>query len=257
MLTHAEKPELNEEGQLTVKRAHKSLLKVGIIFAVIAALAIVGWKFMATEEQIRAGLDYINSFGTWSVVVYALLYITLVSLSFPSSLFNITAGVLFSFVEAFIVATLSGLGAATVTFFISRFLLHDFVCDKIKRTANGSDSLKLVQTDSAKVILLLRLNTFIPAVVKNYGLGVTDIRYWKYALYTFIGQLPLTTLYVYVGWMGGRSMLNQDKELDTVHWVVLAIGVVVSLITLALSRYFFKKKLSGFEPEPEEQGAVG
>ncbi|MCU7553981.1 VTT domain-containing protein [Alteromonas sp. ASW11-19] len=226
-----------------MKRAHKSLLKVCVIFASIATLAIVCWKFLITEEQLRDGLSYINSFGRWSVVVYAMLYVTLVSLSFPSSLFNITAGVLFSFTEAIIVASVSGLGAASITFFISRFLLHDYVCDKVKRVKNGNETLKLVQTDSAKVILLLRLNPFIPAVVKNYGLGVTDLRYMKYAVFTLIGQFPIAALYVYLGWMGGRAMLDQDNELSTVHWVVLGLGLIVSAFTLVASRYFFNKKL--------------
>lgn len=226
-----------------MKRAHKSLLKVGVIFAVIATLAILSWKFLVTEEQLKEGLRYINSFGSWSVVVYAILYVTLVSFSFPSTLFNITAGVLFSFTEAILVASISGLGAASITFFISRFLLHDYVCDKVKRVENGNEILRLVQTDSGKVILLLRLNPFIPAVVKNYGLGVTDIRYVKYALFTFLGQFPIAALYVYLGWIGGQAMLAQDNELTAVHWGVLGLGLVVSAITLVVSRVFFKKKL--------------
>lgn len=230
-----------------MKSHHAALIKTGALFVILAGSAILCWKLLVTEEQLKSGLQYIQSFGTWSVLVFALMMVVLVSLSFPSSVFNLTAGVLFSFAEALIVASLAGLCAALVTFTISRFFMHSFISEKIKATDSGAKTLALIEQDSAKIILLLRLNPFIPAVVKNYGLGVTDVRYREYVPFTWLGQLPLCVTYVYFGWIGGQALLSDDAQVDTIHWILAGLGVAVSVTTLVASHYYFRKKYQTME----------
>ena len=226
-----------------MSKSKNSLVKSAIVFAIVTVLAIVLWKAFITKEKVIEAMQYIESFGYWSLLVYALLYTTLVSLSFPSSVFNIGAGVLFPFFQAASIALFSGLAAASITFMLARFLLHDFTSAKIKDTEAGKNILKIVDSDCAKVIILLRLNPFIPAVVKNYGLGVTDIPYTTYAIFTLLGQIPLALMYVYLGWMGGHSMLDEQNSPDAVHWIVLGLGVLITISSLAASHFYFRKKM--------------
>lgn len=226
-----------------MKKNQKSLIKAAIIFTVVATAAIILWKFVLTKEQLMNGIEYIHSYGYWSIAIYTVLYVVLVSLSFPSSVFNITAGILFTFVEAISLAYFAGLSAAVVTFSFSRFLFHDFVCNKVKQTETGTNLLKATEKNGAKLIILLRFNPFIPAVIKNYGLGVTDIPFRTYCWATLLGQMPITTMYVYLGWMGGHTMLNDDQPLGMKHWIVLGGGLVLSIITLAISRHYMKNHL--------------
>ncbi|GAA0854669.1 TVP38/TMEM64 family protein [Aliiglaciecola litoralis] len=226
-----------------MKERNQEILKMTGLFLVIALAVIFLWKVAIKKEQIIEAVEYIQSFGGWSIAIYALLYITLVSLSFPSSVFNIGAGILFSFTQAAILASLCGLTAASVTFVISRYFFRDFFCTKMEASEKGKKVLKLVESESGKVIVLLRLNTFLPAVVKNYGLGASDVAYTPYALYTLIGQLPLTLMYVYIGWIGGRSILAEESGPDTAHWVMLGLGLTITIITLAVSHYYFRNKM--------------
>ncbi|MCW8107308.1 TVP38/TMEM64 family protein [Alteromonas ponticola] len=199
---------------------------------------------MVTRETVGEGVQYITSFGFWSYFVFGLLYVVLASLSFPSSIFNIAAGVLFSFKLGLLVAVTSGLIASCITFFISRYMLKNFITHKIESTQTGKQILKVVAEHSAKFILILRLNPFIPAVVKNYGLGVTHVKFRTYVWTTFLGQLPLTAMYVYLGWIGGLAMINQENSPDTVHWVVLGGGLMISIVTLGLSHFYMRKHLA-------------
>ncbi len=225
--------------------AHKkSLLKTAVIFAVLVASAVILWKLMVSRETVREGLNYINSFGVWSVVVFGVLYVVLASLSFPTTVFNITAGVLFSFEKGLIVAMACALSASCVTFLISRYMLKDFITHKIEATEKGRQILKLVAEHSAKFIMMLRLNPFVPAVVKNYGLGVTEVKFRTYLWTTFLGQIPLTAMYVYLGWVGGLAMLDEEKSPDAAHWAVLGGGITISIVTLLLSHLYMKKRLS-------------
>lgn len=230
-----------------MKDKNRAIIKMAVIFLVVAIAVIILWKLVISKEQIMAGVEYIQSFGVWSIVIYALFYITLVSLSFPSSIFNIGAGILFSFTQASILAPFCALAAASVTFFVSRYFFRDFFCDKMEASDKGKQVLKLVEEEAGKVIVLLRLNPFIPAVVKNYGLGASDVSYKSYALFSLIGQLPLTIMYVYVGWIGGRSILAEDKSADTTHWVMLGVGITITIITLAISHFYFRKKMQSYQ----------
>lgn len=227
-----------------MSRNKRALIKFAVIFSVLALLAFILWKVVVTRETIMEGLDYIRSFGIWSFVAYAALYILLVSLSFPAALFNITAGLLFSFTTGLAVALFSGLAAACLTFTISRFMLHDFICVKIKNTQKGEQLLAMFKENSAKFVIMLRLNPFIPAIVKNYGLGVTEVKFRTYAWSTLIGQMPLTTMYVYLGWIGGSAMLSEDSKPDAAHYAVLGGGLIITVVTLVFTHYYFRKKMS-------------
>ncbi|WP_161602047.1 TVP38/TMEM64 family protein [Aliiglaciecola lipolytica] len=227
------------------------LIKSGIAFVAISLAVIVGWKFGVSTQQITEGVEYVQSFGVWSVVVFCLVYVTLVCLSFPSSIFNIAAGILFGFAIALPVALACGLAAAVSTFLISRHFIHDFISDKIEKTKNGSQLLSLINKHTAKFIIMLRLNPFIPAVVKNYGLGVTNIRLFTYVWATLLGQLPLTTLYVYLGWIGGHSMLNTENTPDTANWLVLGVGGIISIMTLLISKYYVSMWLEDTKTQQE------
>lgn len=213
------------------------------IFLLFATAIILAWKLMVGKETIMEVVEYIQSFGILSMLIFALFYTCLVSLSFPSSIFNIAAGVLFPFISAALIAMFCGLVAASITFLIARYFLHEFFCEKIKETEKGTKFINLINEDSGKIVVLLRLNPFIPAVVKSYGLGVSDISYKSYAFFTLIGQLPLAMMYVYIGWIGGKSMLEAESSPEGVHYFVLGLGIFISLISLIVSHLYFRKKI--------------
>ena len=93
-----------------------------------------------------------------------------------------------------------------------------------------------------RLVVLLRLNPFIPAVLKNYGFGITEISFKQYAWATLIGQLPLVSLYTYLGWVGGNSMLNSDAHPPTYQWAILGGGLLVSIIVTYVAYRHTKKK---------------
>jgi uncharacterized membrane protein YdjX (TVP38/TMEM64 family) len=48
-------------------------------------------------------------------------------------------------------------------------------------------------------VLLLRLQPVLPFNMLNYALGLTNIRLRDYVIASWIGMLPATVLYVYLG----------------------------------------------------------
>jgi uncharacterized membrane protein YdjX (TVP38/TMEM64 family) len=53
-----------------------------------------------------------------------------------------------------------------------------------------------------KVVFLLRLSPLFPFNLLNYALGVTSIPFFQYALASWLGMLPGTFAYVFLGGAG-------------------------------------------------------
>lgn len=222
----------------------RSMLVMAAAAIVVVGLCVLAWKFLLTKETVIEGIKYIQSFGALSMLVFLLAYVLLVSMSFPSSFFNISAGIIFSFTPALGIALVAGCSASVFTFLISRYLIREPVLKKISNTEKGQQILDMAEEHGASLIIMARLNPFVPAVVKNYGFAVTKVPLPTYIWATLVGQLPLTSIYVYMGWVGGHAMLGEDTKPASHYWLMLAAGVIVSMITLYFAHSRSKKWLS-------------
>lgn len=222
----------------------RSTLGMVCAAAVVIGLCILAWKFLLSKETLIEGIKTIQSFGALSMLVFLLAYLVLVSLSFPSSLFNISAGIIFSFAPALGIALVAGCSASVFTFLLSRYFIREPVLKKITNTEKGQQIIDLAAEHGAALIIMARLNPFVPAVVKNYGFAVTNVPLTTYIWATLIGQIPLTSIYVYMGWVGGRAMLGEDTQPDSHYWLMLAAGLIVTGVTLYFAHTRSKKWLN-------------
>ena len=214
----------------------------GVMAVLFITAVILLWKYVVTREQVSEAVDYIRSFGVWSVIVYFFVYTALVALSFPSTILNIASGILFGLTAAMTVSILAAFSGACITFMFARYWLKDHVKHKLERYEGSKEVLALAKDSKWRLVVLLRLNPFIPAVLKNYGFGITEISFKQYAWSTLIGQLPLVSLYTYLGWVGGNSMLNSDAHPPTYQWAILGGGLLVSIIITYVAYRHTKKK---------------
>lgn len=115
---------------------------------------------------------------------------------------------------------------------------------------------KLAAIDAAiaehgfKIVLLLRLSPVFPFNLLNYALGLTRVQVRDYVLASFIGMLPGTALYVYLG-----SLVTRASEL--IHTPMRAGGGLVAARRAASfhfeqaacgGRDFFNMHSSGAQP---------
>lgn len=80
-----------------------------------------------------------------------------------------------------------------------------------------------------KMVLLLRLSPVFQFVLLNNGLGLTKIRFWPAIFASWVGMLPGTILYVYLGSIAkvatgetttsqGSILENQAIRLQIISW---------------------------------------
>src|SRR5207253_7088641 len=69
-----------------------------------------------------------------------------------------------------------------------------------------------VCSSDLKLIFLLRLSPVIPFNLSNYFYGLTAVKFWPYVLASWIGMMPGTFLYVYIGTAGKAAVATARSE---------------------------------------------
>ncbi|MCA9446197.1 MAG: TVP38/TMEM64 family protein [Candidatus Omnitrophica bacterium] len=79
-----------------------------------------------------------------------------------------------------------------------------------------------------RMVLLLRLSPIFPFNVLNYALGLTSITPFQYALASWVGMLPGTILYVYLGSIGESFAL--EGEWNKGQLALFGAGLVATIL---------------------------
>eukprot|EP00494_Astrolonche_serrata_P029562 UN29829 len=86
---------------------------------------------------------------------------------------------------------------------------------------------RAVKEDGLRIILLLRLSPIIPFGINNYLCGCTDLSTFHFALGTFFGVLPGTTVYCYLGSLGKEVASSDGTTL--IQRIIMGVSIVAGL----------------------------
>jgi len=97
-----------------------------------------------------------------------------------------------------------------------------------------------VGREGFKIVLLTRLSPIFPFVILNYAFSLTKVRFGAYALASWIGMLPGTLMYVYIGSaLGNLAEVAAGRQKSPAEWgffiggLVVAVGVAVFVTRIA------------------------
>ena len=177
-------------------RAHG--LKAAIVVAVVALVVALAWR-LPVNRWIVFLADQVRGMGATGVVLFMVVYVLAVVAVLPGSLFTLAAGFAYGPVGGLLVASPASVLGATMAFLLSRTMLRDWIQKQTARFPKARALDKAIGKNSFRLILLLRLSPLIPFNVLNYALGLSDAHLGRYIVASFIGMLPATWMYVYLG----------------------------------------------------------
>jgi uncharacterized membrane protein YdjX (TVP38/TMEM64 family) len=93
-----------------------------------------------------------------------------------------------------------------------------------------------VAREGWKIVALTRLSPVVPFNLLNYAFGLTNVRLRDYVIASWVGTLPGTILYVYLGSLAGdlTRVATGEVESTPAEWTFYAIGL---LATIAVTVY--------------------
>ena len=133
-------------------------------------------------------------------------------------------------------------GGARAAFWVGRTVGRGWV----ERRVAGSDRFaaidEAVGKQGLKIVFRTRLSPIFPFNLQNYAYGLTKVAFWKYVLASWIGMLPGTLMYVYLGGATGKVVnvklddLGEDWVGQLAFWVGLAAAIVVAALVARIAR---------------------
>jgi uncharacterized membrane protein YdjX (TVP38/TMEM64 family) len=175
-----------------------ALLRLVGLAAILGIFILGAWK-LPLRIWAETFIAWIRNLGPGGALFYGMVYAVGAVLMIPGSALTAGAGLVYgTLIGVLIVSPASVLGA-TGSFLIARYFARDWVERKLQRYPKFKAVDRAVEKQGFKVVLLIRLQPVIPFVLLNYALGLTRVRLRDYVVASWIGMLPATIVYVYLG----------------------------------------------------------
>ena len=181
--------------------------------------------------------------GALGVAIFFAAYVVSTVAVLPGSILTLALGFAYGPVWGLAIASPASVTGATCAFLLGRTLLRDWAAHKVGGSARARAIEAAVDREGFKLVLLLRLSPLVPFNLLNYVLSLTSVRPGTYVLASFVGMLPGTLLYVYLGSLAPAaaelsSAAQGDGAARTTLYVIglLATVAVVVIGTRAARR---------------------
>ncbi len=231
------------------------------VVAVVGLLALVfaAW-LLPVQSWILELVAWIRAAGAPGVAVYALGYVLATVTLLPGSILTLGAGFAYGPLLGTLIVSPVSVAAATLSFVLGRTLARSWVERRLEHSPKLAAIDRVVGDHGLRTVMLLRMSPLLPFNLLNYGLSLTRVRLRDYVLGSFLGMLPWTFFYVYLG-----SLVTQASALGTaraqgglhmlVYWGGLAVSAVVALLITRMARRALEGALAldgtPAEPAPE------
>ncbi len=169
------------------------------LLATAALVLAAAWWVLPLRGWATTLLEYVRSAGLAGVAILIGVYVLAAVALVPGSLLTMGAGFAYGPVGGLLVASPASVLAATTAFLLGRTILRDWARRQITRSPAARALEGAVTRNSFKLILLLRLSPVIPFNLLNYALALSGASLGRYLAASFLGMLPGTWLYVYLG----------------------------------------------------------
>ncbi len=208
--------------------------------AVVVVALITGGYFLPVKTWSEVFQEWIKDLGHWGWIIFAGVYIAATVLLIPASVLTLVAGLAFGLALGFPLVVVSATIGATAAFLVSRHLVHDRVDKYVVKRPHLKAVKAAVSEGGWKIVVMLRLSPVVPFNLQNYFYGVTDVRLVEYVPATFVGIMPGTLLYVYLGSAGKAASGAGDGPLQ---WTFFAVGLIATVVVAYLITTKAREKL--------------
>lgn len=225
----------------------------------LAALGILALLFLALRTlPVKAALESFNAFvaslGFAGVLVFIAGY-AIAALLLPASILTLGGGATFGPIVGTAAVSVASTTTACLAFWIGRTVARESIQKQMERFPRFKAVERAVAKQGFKIVLLTRLSPAFPFTWQNYAYGVTNVRFRDYALASWIGMLPGTFAYVYLGYAAktaGEAAASGDAG-GSVAWTIAKVALVVvpALVVTAIIGRTAKKALDDAAKGPE------
>lgn len=200
-----------------------------------AGLLVVGWRLLPLQPGLRQTLETLRGLGPWGPVLFILLYAIAAVLLVPGSVLTLGAGAVFGVVWGSVYASIAATLGATTAFLVGRHWAREWVARRLEAHPRLAAIDQAVAEAGWRIVGLTRLSPVFPYTLLNYAFGLTRVKLGHYVLASWIGMLPGTVLYVYLGALAGEAAEGRWQASAERGFYAVG-GLATLLVTVVLTR---------------------
>lgn len=237
---------MNQEQSLNSNKSPSKLIKLIALAIGVATFIIVVSQFLNIQDLLKTALDWISNLGYWGPIAFIVVYILATVFFIPGSLLTLGAGVLFGVGFGSVYVSIGSVIGATCAFFVGRYLARGWVSKQIEGHQKFQAIDQAVAQEGWKIVGLTRLSPIFPFNLLNYSFGLTNVSLRDYFFASWIGMIPGTVMYVYLGSLAGElAQLGTEGGSKTLgEWVLYGVGLVATVAVTVYVTKIAKKALN-------------
>jgi uncharacterized membrane protein YdjX (TVP38/TMEM64 family) len=230
-----------------------------LIFAVAILALLAAVALSPIAAWLAVGLAWIEQHPRLAALVFVGSYVLAAVLIVPGSLLTLGAGFVFGLPVGVVLVSIGSVLGAAAAFLVGRFFARAWVTERIARLPRFKALDSATRHEGFVIVFLARLSPLFPFNLLNYGLGLTGVRFRDYFLATWIGMLPATVLYVYIGTLAKdlTSLTSGGLDSGPLGTTLLILGFVATLVlTVLITRKANRTLAAHLEQEQPESGGA-
>lgn len=217
-----------------------------ILLGAAAAIAVLyGAHRVGFGPSVANALDWIRGLGALAPVAFVGIYILACVALVPGSILTIGAGVIFGVVRGSIYVSIGATLGATAAFLVGRYLARDWVSAKFEGNSKFKAINEAVGREGWKIVILTRLSPVFPFNLLNYAYGLTRVTLRDYFFASWLGMIPATILYVYIGSLSGdlARAAGGSTQRPPAGWALTAVGFIATVAVVVYATRIGKRAL--------------
>ncbi|WP_308915617.1 TVP38/TMEM64 family protein [Jannaschia sp. LMIT008] len=224
----------------------KRLLPLAAILtaAVLGFVFLRDWlSFQALADNREALIGFRDANYALTALAFVGLYVLIVAFSLPgAAIATLTGGFLFGLFPGVLFNAVGATIGATAIFLAAKHGLGDRLAARIDGRGGAVKKIKDgIRADETSYLFVMRLVPAVPFFVANLIPAFVGVGLLKYVVTTFLGILPGTAVYTWVGAGLGEVFARGETPDFGIIFEPQIIGPILGLAALALLPIVIKK----------------
>lgn len=177
--------------------------------------------------------DFIQQYEGYVEILFIGIYTVLTVVGVPGTVLTVVGGCLFGIWYGTIISIISATLGALFAFWAARYLFRDLAQRRFSKSKRLTNFQTAVLKQPFSFVLTTRLIPISPYNLVNYLFGLTSINWFDYTLGTFIGVIPGSFAYTWIG-KSGEMVMEGGNRLS--FFGALTFLTVLSVVPILYNR---------------------
>jgi len=222
-----------------------------LVALVVAALATAAY-ILPVADWVTTLAGRARNTGALGVALFFVAYVVSTVAFLPGSILTLAAGFAYGPLWGIAIASPASVAGATCAFLLGRTLLRGWAEARVGASPRVRALDAALSREAFKLVLLLRLSPIIPFNALNYALSLSKVKVRTYVLASFLGMLPGTAMWVYLGSLApaAAELSSAASGGGTTRTVLYIAGLAATVAAAVIGARAARRALDAQLQEP-------